>query len=428
MKRIATISDVAERQLCTGCGACAFVQPEDIEMVDDVDHGRRPIVRSGAQSVGGTDAALAACPGIGLAHEAFPAAADAALAPTWGPVLEVWEGAASDHDLRFEASSGGISSALAIFAIEHGGFGGLLHIRARDDVPYLNETTVSRTRAEIVAAVGSRYAPASPLDGLASVVASDRPMALIGKPCDIAGAVKAARVRPELNERLGLTIGIFCAGTPSLRGTFEMLATMGVADPTDLRSLRYRGLGWPGRATAVAAGGEGELETHSMSYEESWGAILQRHRQWRCYVCADHTGEFADVSVGDPWHTPPDGNEPGRSLVLIRTERGRSMFHAAMDAGVITADRRDPGVLPAAQPWLGRVRGEAGARAATLRLFGIPAPVYRNMPTWPAWWRNLTFRDKVRSTLGTVRRLRRKGLLRRHVVVPLDRSAREPNG
>ena len=68
----------------------------------------------------------------------------------------------------------------------------------------------------------------------------------------------------------------------------------------------------------------GEIRTASTSYEEGWGDILQKHTQWRCRVCADHTGAFADISVGDPWHAPPEGDtDAGRSLIVARTPRGR---------------------------------------------------------------------------------------------------------
>jgi len=415
MRHIATITDVAERQLCTGCGVCAHVQPDEIRMVDDVDHGRRPLVDPGAS----TDEALQCCPGIGLTHGDLPTDSIASLRDTWGPVLEVWEGHAGDDHLRFTASSGGVSSALALHAIEEYGMGGLLHIRSRPDRPYLNETTYSTDRDAILAAVGSRYAPASPCDGL-DLLDGDAPSVFIGKPCDVAAARKAARLRPGLDRQLGLTIAMFCAGTPTLRGTFEMLAAMGIDDPDTLEALRYRGHGWPGGAVATVRGPDGQRTDVSLTYDESWGSILQRHRQWRCYVCADHTGEFADVSVGDPWYRPPDGDEPGRSLVLIRTERGRELFASAVRAGAIVATRTGPSRLPESQPWLERIRGEAGARAATLRAVGIPAPVYRNMPHWPVWFASLSTRDKIRSTAGTIRRIRRKGLHRRHPVRPIS--------
>ena len=39
---VLTIRDAVERQLCTGCGACAAMAPGTLAMCDAIDHGRRP--------------------------------------------------------------------------------------------------------------------------------------------------------------------------------------------------------------------------------------------------------------------------------------------------------------------------------------------------------------------------------------------------
>jgi coenzyme F420 hydrogenase subunit beta len=407
--RVRSIQDVAASQMCCGCGACASLD-ERLEMIDVLEHGRRPRLRHGAPSAPVAGEALAACPGISLAHlDPFPAGHDPALAPAWGPILELWEGYAADPELRHAASSGGAASVLALEAIERRGFHGVLHIAARPDVPYLNRTVLSRTRAELLAATGSRYAPASPCDRLGAVEAAPSPCVFIGKPCDVAGAAAAARRRPRLAERLGLTIGIFCAGTPSTRGTLEMLRRMGIDDPSKVTSVRYRGLGWPGRARATAVGPAGGREA-SLSYDESWGEILQKHRQWRCHVCADHTGEFADIAVGDPWYReiPPD--EPGRSLILVRTERGRAALRDALASGALVAERVGGEILDASQPNLRATRGAVGARVLFSRLLGAAAPRYRGFSLGRGWWRDLTPTQKLRSVTGTLSRVFRRRL------------------
>ena len=121
-----------------------------------------------------------------------------------------------------------------------------------------------------------------------------------------------------------MTIAFFCAGTPTTRGTIALLDRLGIDDPSDVLDVRYRGNGWPGRTVFTVKTATG-TETRSLSYEESWGEILTNHKQWRCNVCADHTGEFADIAVGDPWHRPTDPRKPGSSLILVRTERGREL-------------------------------------------------------------------------------------------------------
>lgn len=414
---VTSITDVAERQLCTGCGVCAYVQPDDIDMVDDLDAGRRPIVRSGPGGEPVTDRALQACPGVGLEHGTPPDGMVAELRQTWGPVLELWEGFSSDPVVRRMASSGGAATALALHGLSNESMHGVLHARARDDVPYLNTTVLSTTREDLLAATGSRYAPASPCERLDLIADGPAPSILVGKPCDVAGASRAAVNDARLMANLGLTIAVFCGGTPTLRGTFEMLRAMGIEDPDSIESLRYRGDGWPGMATAVLQTEEGP-QARSLTYDQSWGAILQRHRQWRCYVCADHTGEFADISVGDPWYREIEPDEPGRSLIVVRTERGRRFLHAALAAGVLECTRVGADRLPASQPGLQKVRGAVWGRIMMSRVLGVPAPRYFGLPTFPAWFRHLGPRLKARSMYGLVRRLRRKGLRRRHPVRP----------
>jgi len=417
---IRSIRDVAERHLCSGCGACAYAAPQAVRMVDDLDQGRRPVVAESAD----TSAALAVCPGVALDAPPVPPGADAALLRGWGPVLEVWEGFAADADVRFRASSGGAATALALHGLERGGMAGVLHIAAREDVRYLNETRLSTGRAELLAAVGSRYAPASPCDGLAAVESAPGPCVFIGKPCDVAATHKARATRPALDRQLGVTIAIFCAGTPSTRGTLEMIAKLGFEDPDAIDSVRYRGHGWPGRATVR----QGDQE-RSLSYQESWGDLLQRFVPWRCRICPDHTGEFADISVGDPWYYDeiPVG-EPGRSLVIVRTERGRRFLEGARAAGVLELERSDPSLLPRSQPNLLRVRGASFGRIWTSRLLGAAAPRFRGFGLARVWWSHLTLKQRAQSIFGTCKRVFARGLLRRNPVRPFVTGAPDEAG
>jgi coenzyme F420 hydrogenase subunit beta len=116
-------------------------------------------------------------------------------------------------------------------------------------------------------------------------------------------------------------------------------------------------------------------------------------------VCADHTGEFADIAVGDPWYReiPPD--EPGRSLIL-----------AALASGALVAERVAPGILAASQPNLLTTRGAVWARIVFTRLLGAAAPRYRGFPMLRFWWRELSLRQKLQSVTGSLRRVFRRRL------------------
>lgn len=421
--RIATIQEVAARQLCTGCGACASLAPDRYRMDDVVDHGRRPIALSLPIADQKERGLLDVCPGINLSHDrgTWDEGYDPSLADTWGPVLETWKGYASDERARYEGSSGGVATAIGLHAARSPELGGVLQIRSRRSQPWLNETVLSTTEDEVREACGSRYAPASPLDSLGLIRASERPCVFVGKPCDVAAMHAIMRQDPEMRAKVALTVAIFCAGTPTWRGTIEMLKAMGFDDPTKVEYLRYRGHGWPGHA---AARGEidGKRTEVKFSYDQSWNAILHKYRQWRCYICPDHTGEFADVSVGDPWYEPPKEGAKGESLVIARTSRGREFIRRMMASGELALTSVPGTVIEASQPNLVLARGAVWGRVASLRLAGAPAPRFHGLPMFRLWLTKLSIKEKLRSTIGTLRRMGKKRLKQLLEMTPMPQG------
>lgn len=397
-----SIDAVVDAHLCTGCGACAYLRPDALRMTGVDRVGLRPLPIVGITS-GVAGDALAACPGRSLEHD--PASLEGApFAGEWGPILGLYECWATDPEVRHRGSSGGVVSALAAHAVTSGAAVGALQVQARSDAPLLNETRLNHTYAEIVSAAGSRYSPASPCERLDLVEAAEGPCVVVGKPCDIAAARAVADRRPELAEKVGLTIGIFCAGTPSTAATADLVQDLGI-DPADVERLDYRGEGWPGEFRLRTRAGQ----TRSLSYAESWGSLTKK-RQWRCMICPDHTGEFADLSVGDPWYRRTE-DQDGRSLVVVRTERGRAALlraiaDKAVEGGPLPLDK-----LPASQPSLESTRGALWGRLVTLRLARLATPTYRRIPTFRLW-RGLGLKQKVSSFAGTLRRIKVRTLRR----------------
>ena len=391
-------------------------------MVDDATHGRRPMLREGRPAAATANRAMAVCPGASLSHDELDEYDDALiqeLLPGWGPVLELWEGWAADDDLRWAGSSGGGASSLALACLEAQQYHGVLHIAQREDIPILNHTVMSHQRDQLLQRAGSRYAPASPCDRLDLIEQADDPCVMIGKPCDIAAAQRARKLSEKLDANLGLTIGIFCAGTPNLKATMLLLKRLGIDDWTQMQTLRYRGNGWPGHMQATRHhDDDNQPPLDRITYAQGWDHILQKHRQWRCYICPDHTGEFADVSVGDPWYREIEEGEAGSSLFVIRTERGRAAFHAAMASGHIQAKRCEPNILPASQPGLLQTRGSLAARLVTLRLMGAGVPRYRGFELWRFWWSTLSLKKKLQSFWGTAKRVFRRGLRQSVTIYP----------
>lgn len=386
-----------------GCGACAYVCPENnIRLVDVPELGIRPY--SDPAKCKQCGECIKVCPGVELSHKPFDNRVIPELLSSWGPILEIWEGYAADTEIRFEGSSGGAATALALFCLEEKNFGGVLHTGTKPEAPLQNVPVLSRCREELLARTGSRYSPAAPCEKLGRLQESDSSCVFIGKPCDVAALWKLRAVKPMLDDKVGLTISIFCGGTPSTEGTYNLLDMLGVK-PEEAEEIRYRGRGWPG-ATMVKL--KGNKQIRQMSYEESWGTVLSNHTQFRCRLCPDSTGEFADISCGDPWYREIEPGELGRSLLLVRTELGRRILHAAMNAGYVKLEKGSPEILAASQKALLKRRRNLFGRLLSMRTMFIPTPRFSGFSLGTNW-KSLSLFDKLRSFLGTFYRIFMRG-------------------
>jgi len=401
--RFTDVSDVVKWRLCLGCGACEYACPEKkIKLIDFIDQGIRPVVLPTGDCSGCSDC-VTVCPGVGVSHDPMMKTAEGVinmLTEGWGPVLEIWEGHATDKVIRFNGSSGGLASALALYCVENEGMRGVVHVGNDSEEQYKNKSTFSRTRDDILATTGSRYSPASPCDLFQAIEDAEGACVFIGKPCDLEGLRKTQSIRPGLSKNIGVAIGIFCAGTPSTQGTVDLLAKYGISHE-DVEELRYRGRGWPGSFSVRLKSDSEWLEL--ATYEEAWD-FLQAYRPYRCHVCPDGTSEFADISCGDPWYRSIDADEPGKSLVLVRSEKGREIVKGAIKAGYIQLTPVEPEILERSQKELLRKRGAIWGRVTTMKTLGIPAPHFQGFSLLRNWLK-LSGGQKIRSILGTAKRI-----------------------
>jgi coenzyme F420 hydrogenase subunit beta len=406
--KIETIGDMVKWRLCLGCGACAYGSHGALRMVEDPDHGFRPVKTAHCEDAALRDA-LDFCPGLETRIDDGMRNADLldGIAAGVGPVMEVWEGYATDPDTRFNGSSGGALTALARYAVERAGMYGVLHVASDSGNPLHNRTVMSRSYQELLSATGSRYAPASVCEKLHEIENAPGPCVLIGQPSEIAAARKARALRPELDRKIGITLSFFCAGSPATRGTVELLKSKGV-DPAQVERLRYRGRGWPGMFAAWLKGDdEPALE---MTYAESWG-FVQAYRPWATHIWPDGCGEHADISCGDPWYRKVRPGEQGSSLVVVRSEAGRRLVQGAMNEGYLALVPSSVSRVVESQRNLLTKKGAVWGRLMCMRLLGLPTPVHAGYRMFPTWLR-IPFPEKLRSTVGTLRRILTRGYLK----------------
>lgn len=412
MGRLKSIADVVRWRLCHGCGTCAFVCPEaNVRMVNVFDEGNRPMITDPLKCQS-CEVCLEVCPAYEVDHSALQARAGILpeLASFCGPVLEAWEGHAKDPEIRLQGSSGGMLTALALYCLERRGMHGVLHVGSDPANPLRNCTGLSQTRQELLAKTGSRYAPASACDSLHLIESAPTPFVFIGQPTEVSGLRKAQRLRPELDKRVGVALSFFCAGSPATRGTVELLKKLKI-DPAQVERLRYRGNGWPGMFSVVLRGQAAPCA--EMTYHDSW-AFIQAFRPYSVRLNPDDTGEDADISCGDPWYRDVKPGEPGSSLLVVRTALGRDIVRGAMESGYVELTPAEPQKVAASQRNLINKRRTIWGRRLAFRLFGLPVTRLRGFPLFRLWL-GLSLKEKLKSTLGTARRILQRGYCR-----PLD--------
>jgi len=319
------IEQVVADELCTGCGLCSgHFGPAKAVMAINTSGYLRPFPKLDLNKQEQTEF-KSFCPGIMIELKSQTKQ----IHQIWGPLVSCSVGWATDSETRHQGSSGGGISALLISMIESGAADFVAHNGADPVHPFRNVLKISRSRAEVLSAAGSRYSPSGPLAGLAEILAQPGRFVFVGKPCDAAALRSYLKGRPHIAERVAAIVAFMCAGIPSEKGTEEVVKKLG-AKPADVARFSYRGNGWPGNAIATLHDGR-QLE---MDYASSWGNILNRHLQFRCKICPDGTGEFADLVCADAWYGkdgyPDFAEQAGRSLILARTDQGQTLLEAAV--------------------------------------------------------------------------------------------------
>jgi coenzyme F420 hydrogenase subunit beta len=399
-RRSSTLRYVEKGDLCSGCGLCAAIaEPGAVEVRLQANGYLRPQVLKDLSPE--DDALIAAtCPAVRLRQENGEGE-DHAI---WGPVLKTRVGYATDPALRFHASSGGVLSAALVYLLDSNTIDYVVQTAASPGSPLGNALVESLDRSGVYDAAGSRYGPSAPLSQVRRQLQKPGRFAFVGKPCDVAALRALSRHDPRVAEKIPFIISFFCAGVPSLKGTKEILSRLGVRED-EVAEFRYRGDGWPGPTRVTTTDGR----ILQMSYADAWGGILSRHLQFRCKICPDGSGGFADMVCADAWYGDDKGypafaESEGRSLVITRTQKGEDLVRQAQDADYIALSDVDIDEVAKMQPFQARRKMLIVSRLAALALLARPRPRYEGLSLIRAA-RMAGVLETSKSFLGTLKRL-----------------------
>lgn len=259
-----------------------------------------------------------------------------------GNFIQCYVGYTTNEDLRYKCGSGGIITQTFLYLLERKAIDGALV--SRMGAALKAETFIARTPEEIISARGSVYYPVPFFSGVKQLLEASGKFAVVGLPCHL----KLLRERyPELQEKIVLSISLFCNHTPSAAATETFLDGYGIKKE-DVKSLKYRGLGWPG--TIVVETDNKHIEA---PYADVWCSILTQDKFYtencrNCHLCMP---EEADICCGDAWiarYLITD--KLGTSLVVCKTQRGYDVLERMRNENFLALEKIDSEEVIQSQP------------------------------------------------------------------------------
>lgn len=382
---------------CVGCGNCAGVYPNQIKMILTKDGFIRPEFVDDFQF----ENLKIICPIMYTGKEK--------IGTLWGEYISALCAYSTDPHIRECASSGGVVSSLLVWILETKKVDVVLETGVDFYEPLKNRYYLCKTKSEVLHCAGSRYAPAAPLEDILDIVSNNKKIAFVGKPCDVRAIRKLMAVNDTVRDRVKFVFSFLCAGTPSLNATISLAKKMG-ADSESIKSVSYRGNGWPGYATVVDQNGE-----HTMGYEESWGGVLGRNKQQFCRLCADGCGEEADISCGDCWYLDENGKPSfeegkGRNIVFVRTDSGKQLFEEALKEKIVNVESYNVEKLRYVQPYQFERKTTLLAQLVALKIMRKYTPNY-NIRGLIQLSCESSSSKLARIFLGTIKRIWNKKIL-----------------
>jgi coenzyme F420 hydrogenase subunit beta len=333
-------TEVVTSGLCTGCAACVVACPYDVLSYDDTNGRYKPfhIDADGGpdnctHGVKGCTMCTRACPRFRLWESEVDShlhGRERNIDEVAGISSDTLLVRATDPEILEIGQDGGLVSAMLIWALENDVIDAALVSNLEGDGSTWKAVPgVATTRAEVLAAAGSRYTySANPLAYSKALEGGAERIALVGMGCQAsAPPIMKARKAGKIARRLSLTIGLMCSKTfddaifPEL---FE--AKYGI-----LRS----------EITKMNIKGVFQVWTKDGEFHEI--PLKEAHAWTRegCTSCPDFAAEHADISTGGI------GAFNDWTLTMVRTDIGRDLLNGMLDAGVIETrpGDDDPGAI-----------------------------------------------------------------------------------
>lgn len=306
------LPQLAARNRCTGCGACASGCPKDaITMTRDKEGFSYPVI------------APETCVRCGHCTAVCPLLRQRELKPL-PAAFAAWN---RDDQIRKDSTSGGVFTALAEYVLEGGG---VVFGAAMDGKQHLRHVACFRNE-ELWRLRGAKYVQSDLGDTFREIklLLKTRPVLFSGTPCQVDGLYRYLGCRPENLT----TCDLVCHGVPSPGVWEDMARSIEHRKGKGIQAVRFRNkvTGWKDShfTTVYDDGTVDSAPLFGTEYGRAFGRALFLRPS--CHSCAyTNLNRPGDFTLGDFWGLKddelPEQQKKGVSLLLVNTAHGSHIF------------------------------------------------------------------------------------------------------
>lgn len=330
MKQLYSPKDITRSGLCIGCGACVVMESIKRGMAEMKFDRYGQLKPTGApgwlNQPSGEFTGI--CPFSPMSKNEnelreilFP---DQTPDAHTGASLINYAGFVSEDEFRMKASSGGMTSWVAVELLRKGLIDGVAHVVASDN-PHAEgkffKYSISVSEREIRDGAKSRYYPVELSEVLKKIFEKPGRYAVVAVPCMIKAVHLLRMNNPFFHDRIRFTLGLFCGHMKSAR-FIESFAWQTEIPFNEIMHMDFRykrpdrPANWYNSKFYLKDGSQHDRDWWHMA-DGDWGAGFFMNNA--CNFCDDVTAETADVSFGDAWVKPYSSDGMGNNVVVVRS-------------------------------------------------------------------------------------------------------------
>ena len=328
--------------LCTDCGTCVGVCPSRAIVINYDEEEPEAV----AECPPRCNLCYQVCPGRDIPipeMERMVFGRERTAEEEWIGIGQTYIAAhAVDPLVRISGASGGLVSALLLYALENDVIDAALVAGNREDKPWRVIPKIATNRQEVLDCSQSKLSPCPNNSLLAEALAQGfKRLGIVGLPCHVHGIRKMQLAgKPKRTvESIKFIIGLCCGSQPNYRAAEHIVEELARVPLDEVAKVRIRYGHYPGLYTIFTKDGrrvvlpDAPRRAHSEAFQK-----------YRAEVCSDYSSELADLSVGDSFSPHMVEGVPGLTLGIMRTNTGKKLIEDAEAANYIHTEpgSKDP--------------------------------------------------------------------------------------